>query len=51
MKDKGLDWVWEEVSHWVRLERRTTEKRHKKGNFLFSNYELLFINYAPELNI
>lgn len=38
MKDKGLDWVWEEVSHWVWLERRTTEKWHKKGNFLFSNY-------------
>ena len=30
MKNKGLDWVREEVSYWDQLERRVTERPYKK---------------------
>ena len=33
MKNKGLDWVREEVSYWAHLERRVTEKLYKKEVF------------------
>lgn len=51
MKNKGLDWVREEVSYWAHLERRVTEKLYKKEVFhlLTINYYLLTILHGGTL--